>query len=654
MTYNKEKLPQYVETAGKITIVTALSGVLVFAFIFIFNIGKTSLEKVEAANNGAATTTLTVLNTPPMWDAGYEGREEFGSSTTTPTNSGSDISWVGRATDTNGAPYFMLICSTNATPTPHASAGTLGTVPPTCNGGVQWAVSTSTLSGSPARAATTTTEVTPFAEQNNWFAWVCDDDPVNPRCNDQYYSTGTAATNSSPFYVNRRPVFSSFSNNGPVNPGGVLTFISSSSDPDVVTSPDHVYLIVCKNPTYSTTTNQCGAGDFLASTTIGVFNNANATYTLPAIVQDAAYNSYGYIYDEHGHSAIGATQGSNVTFTVNNVAPTASNISLNGGLDISLTNPAAETSGFTLSFTLTDNNSCDAVGGGNADEITNSVVSVFRSGVGTSTCNGSSGSYDPNNCYPSGVPTSVWNLACTASTTTCTAGGSDATEDFTCSFPLWFVADPTVAGTPRAAEYWAAGVAGVDNNNATGSMATSTSPVELLSLVAIDLLNQLIAYDQMEPGNFMANLTASTSLRAVGNTGIDQLLGGDSMCTTYNGVQTCPVSSTSTIPESNQHYATTSAAYASGFTLQPTSSPALLAIQIPKPTSTTTLTGVSMFRLQLHSQAHIRDVTPSQAPSQLRVLGKQITQHTHKTTTTVIPRWLLLFVDLFSIIVHNA
>lgn len=590
MLYNKNNFPQYVETAGKITIITALSGILVFAFIFIFNIGKTELEKAEAQTS-TATTTLTVLNTPPEWVAGEEGREEFESSTTTPTNSGRQISWTGRATDANGAPYFLIVCEGSATPTAQQSTSTLGTNPPICSSGTQWAVSTGTVSGQQARAATTTTEVAPFSESNVWYAWVCDDDPVNPRCSTTF-SQGVNATNSSPFNVNRRPVFTTFGNNGPVNPAGTLLFTSTSTDPDSVPGEDNIFLVVCRADTYSTTTNQCGPGDFLASTTIGVLSDATATYTLPSIVQDTAYNAYGYIYDQHGHSASGGAHGTNVTFTVNNVAPTVAGgtISLNGGSDIVLTNPGSETTGFTLSFVVADANSCDAVGGGAADEISGYVASVLRSGIGTSTCNGTAGSYNPNNCYASGVGTSVWNLACTASSTSCT-GATDDTILYNCTFPLWFIADPTQGTstqTPYFDQNWVAGIAGIDDDNATGSMSTSTSGVELFSLVAIDLLTQLIAYDQLEPGDAMTNLTATTSMRVLGNTGINQLLGGDSMCGTYSPNNPCPVSATSTIPQDQQRYATSSVAYGSGTQLQPTSTPALLDIRIPKPTSTST------------------------------------------------------------------
>ncbi len=592
MLYNKNKLPRYVETAGKVTIVTALSALTVFLFAFIINFGKAELQKVEAQGNGTATTTLTVLNTPPQWISGQEGQEEFESSTTTPTNSTYEISWVGTASDSNGAPYFMIICSNNATPTPGYSTSTLGTVPPACAGGTQWGVSTSTLSGSRARVATTTTETTPFAESNTWYAWVCDDDPILPRCSGTY-SQGVAATNTSPFNVNRRPVFSNFSNSSPAEPGQNVTFYSTSTDPDTA-DDDLLYLVVCSSNTFSTTTLQCDPGDKIASTTIGSFVNATTATSLPSIIQDTNYNAYGFLYDQHGHVASGGAQGTNVPFTVSNVAPRVlgGDITLNQGADITLSVPGGQTTGFRLDFQIADANSCDAVGGGSADEITGYVASVFRNGVGTSTCDGSAGSYNANSCYPSGVSASTWNLACTASTTSCT-GATDDTMLFNCTFPVWFIADPTdgaITNTPFYDQKWSAGVAGVDDDNATGTMATSSIDVELISLVAIDMLTSQIAYTDLEPGTQMSNLTSSSSLRVLGNTGLNQLLGGDSMCGTYSPNSPCQVSATSTIPQSEQRYGTSTITYASGAILQPTSTPATLLIQIPKPTSTSTPT----------------------------------------------------------------
>jgi hypothetical protein len=176
MLYNQEKLPRYVETAGKITILTALAGVAVFIFAFLFDVGTQEFNRVIAVTSGTATTSLRVLNTPPFYVV--EPYEVVESSTSSPTNSGDAIVWAAIGEDPNEADYFLLVCSGNATPTPGSLA------PPSCHPTtIQWGVSASTTGAGTTTAfvSTTTAEGGQFAEVNQWFAWVCDADEFNPR-----------------------------------------------------------------------------------------------------------------------------------------------------------------------------------------------------------------------------------------------------------------------------------------------------------------------------------------------------------------------------------------------------------------------------------------------------------------------------------------
>tara|TARA_B100001939_G_scaffold328609_1_gene324089 strand:- start:46 stop:612 length:567 start_codon:yes stop_codon:yes gene_type:complete len=163
MSYNKEDFPNYVRTAGKITVLTALTGFLVFIVTFVYDFGAQELNRVSAQNL-SATTTLTVLNTPPQFD--WNAYEVVASATSSPTNSGDVIQWSALGSDSNNAPYFLLICSDNASPTPDwddVGNGT-GVGEPRCNvpseGGtaIQWGVSAATPSGSLATVSTTTEE----------------------------------------------------------------------------------------------------------------------------------------------------------------------------------------------------------------------------------------------------------------------------------------------------------------------------------------------------------------------------------------------------------------------------------------------------------------------------------------------------------------
>lgn len=562
MLYNKQELPKVAYTAGKITILSAVVIMTVFIMAFLFDTGANHIGKSVHAS-GTATTTLTVLNTPPSFTIGaYEVIE---SSVTSPTNSGDIVTWNAVANDSNGAPYFLLICSTSATPTPNAAAssGALGTAAPDCDAGAaQWGVSAPAASDASSTVSTTTLEA--FTESNDWFAWVCDDDPINPRCNATPVQ-GLNATNSSPFVVNHRPTFGAFANNGPVDPGGILTFNSTSSDADTVGGGDSIYLVVCQtNTDYNPVTNTCDA-NFLASTTVSILSDTSATYTLAAIVRDADYPAYGYVVDEHGHEA--TTNPRQADFTVSNVAPEvlSGDISLNSGAPLTLTEAGGETTGYTLSFTATDANSCINVA--STSEMVDYTIAVYRSGVGTTTCDGTLGSYNPNNCYPSGAAPASWNLTCVASSTSC-AGAADDSQIFDCTFPLWFVSDPTDNGveTPVSLEVqdWLAAVSVIDDDAAAGPLTGTASPVELISFTALDLLTAEIPYGSLEPGTDSGTLNATTTIENIGNTALDQEVSGESMCSTFAVGSECAPSATSTIPEDQQKFSSTSLAYASG------------------------------------------------------------------------------------------
>lgn len=582
MSYNK-KNPPYLTTAGKITVFTSFIGAVAFMLIFLLNIGQSEFQSAVAQSN--ATTSVNVLNTPPDWTVDAEESPE--SSTLYPTNSGDVLSWTATANDSNGAPYFLLICSSAASPTANANVGTPGTAAPTCDGGIsnQWAVSTGTVNNLEATAATTTLEA--FSESNIWYAWVCDDDSVNPRCNDAFRQG--SGTTSSPFIVNHRPTFSLYSDTSPADPGAVIFFQSTSTDPDSDGGADTVQLVVCFEADYDNSTNTCGIGGVLATSTFGTTDVA-AAYTLPAVIQDQNYTAFGYIVDEHGHEALGAPQADDAVMTVNNVAPTidGSQISLNGGDNIQLVTAAGETTGYILSFVANDANSCENAS--TDDEITGYNVSVFRSGIGSTTCDSTAAGYDPNNCYSSGVATTTWNISCTASSTPSDCSGAlDSSQTWDCTFPLWYVSDPTDGAATTSfynAEDWRAAVSASDDDAATGPFVESTTAgIELLGLLAFDLNTLAIPYGDLAPGDNTVNLIATTTASSTGNVGVDTDLSGVRMCPTGFGIGACPATATSSIPETEQQYGTSSLPYDGGGASLSTTD-VLLDLNVAKPTAT--------------------------------------------------------------------
>jgi hypothetical protein len=160
---------------------------------------------------------------------------------------------------------------------------------------------------------------------------------------------------------------------------------------------------------------------------------------------------------------------------------------------------------------------------------------------------------------------------------------------YECTFPLWYIADPTSGAVPHAATNWSAAVAPIDDNNATGAMATGTAPQDLLALTAFELDTNAIPYGPLEPGDRTDPLVATTTMRSTGNTGIDQMLSGESMCGTYTSAVSCPNSASSTIDANYQVFATSSVTYgsasSSGFILSSTT-PVELEVNIEKSTST--------------------------------------------------------------------
>lgn len=591
--------PHNLPTAGKISIIATLFGVVVFSVMFLFNLG---VEEVKmAAAQQQATTSITVLNTPPAWT--IDAQEQVGSSTSTPTNSGKQVRWVATATDSNAAPYFLLICSTSATPTANAASGynNLGTAPPACGiGATKWAVSPAATSGLQAIAATTTLEA--WSESNNWFAWICDDDPVNPRCNASY-KQGTGTT-SSPFIVNHRPAFSAYSDSSPKLPGELVTFYSTSSDADVVGGNDTVRLFVCSTNSFNATTTSCTATT-IASSSLAASNPSGA-YTITIPTRDQNYAAYGFIVDNHGHTASGGSQGTDAVLTVSNATPyvNSGDITLNGGSTMVLTQAAGQTTGFTLQFAASDNNSCQNASAG--DEITGYQIAISRTNVATSSCDQSS-EYLPTSCYTSTLATSTWNLSCTASSTSCT-GPTDMNMIYDCTFPLWYVADPTDGGatnTPQFATNWSASAAPIDDNSAAGVLKRGTIGQELQSFLAVALDTLMIPYGSLEAGDMTDPLAASTTLRATGNVGIDELLTGESMCTTYTSSVTCPNSASSTINADNQVFATSTVSYAnatSAGNILSSTTQKELEINVNKPTSTSTQpTGVTYWGIKVPS-----------------------------------------------------
>jgi len=343
-------------------------------------------------------------------------------------------------------------------------------------------------------------------------------------------------------------------------------------------------------------TNDTCTGTTLASTSVAEAPASNATtsYQISVPTQDDVYGAYGYIIDNHGFEATGGQQGVDSILTVSNVAPTvaSSTITLDGGTAMTLTVDGGETTGFALQFVASDNNTCQNSTLG--DEIVGYELSLYRSGIGSTGCSATTTTdYNPNNCYQSNLATTTWNLSCTASSTSC-AGGNDTTQVWDCTFPLWYVADPTVVNTQYPTENWLAQVSAIDDNSATGTASEVETGVDMNILLAFGLNTLTIPYGSLEPGQQMDPIVATTTISARGNAGLDKDVQGTSMCTTYSGATPCNNSSSSTISASEQVFATSTVTYASGTALSSTT-PQEIEINVPKSTATSSQATANAF-----------------------------------------------------------
>ncbi len=588
----------YWKTAGKITVATGIFALV--TLIGVSTIGVFSTQAL-AGGSGAATSTVKVLNTPPRFNAAP--REVVVSATTTPTVNGSVVVWSADAYDSSSNNIYLLICKTGGAPTATTSAQ------PSCAGGIsnQLAVTSGTPPAPiyPATAivyATSSPIIDNVNETIQWYAFVCDDVVGLPKCSkttDPLVQGTPGAPEASPLVINHPHTFSSLTNDGPKDPGQLITFTASSTEvthQDTINGPDLATLFLCKAADFTGT--NCGSGGTWASSTSAVQTNPVASWTFPIPTLDGTTTTYPYIVDSRGAQAIGPQQGTASTFTVNNVAPTIvpgtiSLVDQYASTSMKLVVEKGETPNFKLSFQVSDYNSCTTAAG--TPQASSTIITLYRSGYPDASCNGlSDGQQNYNSCYSSGDKTASWNVVCAPDPTymsdSCT-GPSDMTVGWSCTFPLWYTTDPTDFGSPWASEQMKVNITPMDHAGATSSNLKLTGS-EMNILSALGLTANTFSFGGWEPGQGNTTIGvddqgATSSLLAIeatGNASLDANISGTDMCTTPGS---CSGSPTDTIPASAEHYATSTIAYASGVSLASTT-PKFFDFNILKSTSTST------------------------------------------------------------------
>lgn len=481
-----------------------ISIILTAISVLIFNFLIYKEPKVLA---DSASTSVQIQNIVPAFSG--NAAEATASTAAAPTNVGSNFTFQATATDTNNDQWKLLICKTS------------GTTATDCDGGAsdRWCVASS-FADSGSQSTCTYTANANDAWSNAWFAYACDATGCNATANQ---GTGDSGT---PFFTNHAPAFSSGSDDSAKNPGQTVTWSTTSSDADTSAT---VTLFVCKTNVF--TGSACTGGEWCHSTAGA--SNVTCGYNIPAVYPDANYSAYVYIVDQFGFQSTGTAQGTDTTLTVSNVAPsiTASGVSLldtDGSGDLTLTTAAGDTTGFKVTFTVTDNNSCETSTAGN--EISSAFINVYRSGVTSANCD-ESANYDVDKCYPDA--SASWAPSCTQDADTC-SGPTDSDAAWTCTFPLGYTADPTVASSTYAAETWKVSVQATDDDSANTGLVEGTTGTEMGMFLAYDVTTESISYGALNPGG--DSTETSTVMQAKGNVGADEQLSGTNMTSGGNSI----------------------------------------------------------------------------------------------------------------------
>ena len=382
--------------------------------------------------------------------------------------------------------------------------------------------------------------------------------------NTQYYfrvaavnsiGTGPYTSSVTATPVNVAPTFTNISNTSPVTPGNNITWSTTASDSD-----GQVKLLVCKTP--GITNGACNGNSWCSSSLVS--SNPSCSYSVPNPMVNDTYDAYVYIVDNQNEPATGVVQGTNSSFIVSSIAPTVTNVTLNGGNAITLVE--SDTKSVTLTATVTSSNTCSS--------ITSVKGYLYRSGIGYTGCD-TSAEANNNYCYP--------EVSCTLNSGSCVEG-TEGSANYTCTINVQYFADPTDIGTQYDSQNWLATIKATNSGDLSTSTEVTTG-VEMNSLTAFSVTSTL-SYSDLLVGESNNPLDRVLTTTATGNVGLDQEHKGEGigMCTDY---PTCEVGTP--IALSHQKYSlTASTPYSTPTTaISLTNTSVEVELNLAKPTSTT-------------------------------------------------------------------
>lgn len=456
--------------------------------------------QVEAQND-SASTTVEVRNAPPEIVSGQEPYEVPTSTSTSPINVGEAISFKTTATDAESNDYYLIVCTMEGV-TAH------GDGPPTCDNGVAQTlcVSGATTAGDEATCVDSSLNSTYVLEELSWYAYVCDDHSTQADCSTVSQGNGTDE-DASPMYVNHAPTLDAVLTTDDFKaPGGTFEFTATSTDTDVAGSADEIILHICRTNDYSTSTG-CGGEQLCTASSVAVGDEAvvSCTWDDTSPTPDQAYTYYAFIKDWHDLAAT-TGQGTDSTYTIINVAPQVSNVSLNGGSDITLNLRGAPETEVVITADLTDENE--------ADDIVSATSSAYLSSIaGTLNCVA-----DDNNCYQ------IESGDCTI------FNRSGASANLQCTTTLAYYAVPTTDGStanPYSVDNWLAGATVYDE--ALSHQTVAGTGVQVNQTIGLAVEETFIPYNTIKGGEDSGDYNATTTVVNYGNSPLNTDVNGTDM-----------------------------------------------------------------------------------------------------------------------------
>lgn len=478
-----------------------------WAVIIIFTV----VTSVYAATSDSVDLTINVQNLIPSAGSPTDN----GSSTSTPTNVGTNVTFSTTGTDPNGDSYWLAICKTGGTITPGTSGGA-----PSCTAGA-WCISTSAVTSGTQNSCTYQAQQSDV-QTNNWEAYVCDDDTTTSSCS-------AAATGDSPFKVNHPPVIGtvtigpSYGSSASVDPGnsstGAVYFQVGVTDPDNDAPQDTIDMFVCSAGTtsFNPATGACTGGTVYCSVTdVTTGTNAQCTDSnlAPIPTSHGTKNVKIFLRDNSSTKLADNGTNNNHSYSVTDVAPTVSGFSYGSNPLIPL---AGSSVNQTFSATISDNNGYN--------DVTSASGAIYVS---------------PATLTGAGICTTDSELNCYDTASCELTGGSGANVTVNCGqtgneITTWFNIAPSSS--------WKAHVNAVTDLGTTSFATEGTFTVNTLN--AIDIAETNINYGTLTPGTTSTQQTVT--IQNAGNIVTDALIDGTDMISDGNSV-----------PRSQQHWSGTS------------------------------------------------------------------------------------------------